>query len=38
MALIDIRQRVGYLLLAVVLGHIVLISAQVQSKSGAPVL
>ena len=38
MAVLDIRQRAGYLLLAVVLGHIILISAQVQSKSGAPAL
>ena len=38
MALIDIRRRVGYLFLAVVVGHIILISAQVQSRSGAPVL
>ena len=38
MALLDIRQRAGHLLLAVMLGHIILISAQVQSKSGVPVL
>jgi rod shape-determining protein MreC len=38
MALIDIRQRTGYLFLAVLLGHVILISAQVQSKSGVPVL
>jgi rod shape-determining protein MreC len=38
MALLDIRQRAGHLLLAVTLGHIILISAQVQSKSGMPVL
>jgi rod shape-determining protein MreC len=38
MALIDIRQRAGYLFLAVVLGHIILISAQVTSRSGVPVL
>src|SRR5438477_10505248 len=38
MALLDIRQRAGYLFLAVTLGHIVLISAQVNSKSGVPVL
>jgi len=37
-AVLDIRQRAGYLLLVVVLGHIILISTQVQSKSGVPVL
>jgi rod shape-determining protein MreC len=38
MALLDIRQRSGYLFLGVVLGHILLISAQVNSRSGASVL
>jgi rod shape-determining protein MreC len=38
MALLDIRQRSGYLLLAVVLGQIILISAQVSSRTGVPVL
>jgi rod shape-determining protein MreC len=38
MALLDIRQRAGYLFLAVVLGQIILISAQVNSRSGVPVL
>jgi rod shape-determining protein MreC len=38
MALVDIRQRTGALFLAVLLGHILLISAQVSSKSGVPVL
>ena len=38
MALPDVRQRVGYLLLAVSVGHIILISAQVNSRSGIPVL
>jgi rod shape-determining protein MreC len=37
-ALLDIRQRAGYLFLAVMLGHIILISAQVNSRSGVPVL
>src|SRR5438067_1006749 len=37
-ASIDIRQRAGYLFLAVMLGHIILISSQVSSKSGVPVL
>jgi len=35
---LDIRQRTGYLFLAVMLGHLILISAQVQSRSGVPVL
>ncbi len=38
MALPDIRQRAGYLFLAVCVGHIVLISAQVNSRSGVPLL
>ena len=38
MAILDIRQRSGYLFLGVVLGHILLISAQVNSKSGVPLL
>ena len=38
MALLDIRQRAGYLFLAVVLGQIILISAQVNGRSGVPVL
>ena len=37
MALLDM-QRAGYVFLAVVLGHVVLISAQVSSRSGVPVL
>jgi rod shape-determining protein MreC len=37
-ALADIRERSGYLFFAVMLGHIILISAQVQSKAGVPVL
>jgi len=37
-ALLDIHQRSGYLFLAVILGHILLISAQVSSKTGVPVL
>lgn len=36
--MLDIRQRTGYLFLAVMLGHLILISAQVQSKTGVPVL
>ena len=38
MAVLDLRQRTGYLFLAVVLGHILLISAQVNSRTGVPVL
>ena len=38
MAVLDLRQRAGYLFFAVMLGHIVLISAQVNSASGVPVL
>src|SRR6185295_785627 len=34
----DIRQRSGYLFLAVILGHVLLISAQVNSRTGVPVL
>jgi len=37
-AILDIRQRSGYLFLGVILGHILLISAQVQSSKGVPVL
>jgi len=37
-ALLDIRQRAGLLFLAVTLGHIILISAQVSSQGGVPVL
>lgn len=38
MALLDIRQRAGYLFLAVILGHILLISVQVNSRRGVPML
>jgi rod shape-determining protein MreC len=37
-AILDIRQRAGYLFVALTLGHIVLISAQVGSRSGVPLL
>jgi rod shape-determining protein MreC len=37
-ALLDLRQRAGSLFLAVTFGHLLLISAQVSSKSGVPVL
>jgi len=38
MALLDIRQRTGYLFMAVIIGHIILISAQVNTDRGVPVL
>lgn len=38
MAVLDLRQRSGYLFLGVVLGHILLISAQVSSRTGVPIL
>lgn len=38
MAQVDTRQRAGYLFGAIVIGHILLISAQVPSKGGVPVL
>ena len=38
MALLDVRRRTGYLFLAVIVGHVILISAQVNSRSGVPVL
>jgi rod shape-determining protein MreC len=38
MALLDVRRRSGYLFLAVIVGHVILISAQVNSRTGVPVL
>jgi rod shape-determining protein MreC len=38
MAVIDIRRRTGYLFLAVVVAHVVLISTQVTTKRGVPML
>ncbi len=38
MALLDSRSRSGYLFLAVAVGHIILISAQVNARSGVPLL
>jgi rod shape-determining protein MreC len=35
--MLDVRRRTGFLLLAMSLGHLLLISLQVQSKSGVPV-
>jgi rod shape-determining protein MreC len=37
-ALLDIRQRAGYLFFAVLLGHVLLISTQVTSRTGVPVI
>jgi rod shape-determining protein MreC len=36
--MLDIRQRTGYLFLAVMVGHVILISAQVQTRDGGKVL
>ena len=38
MAILDIRQRIGYLFIAVTIGHIILISAQVNTNRGIPIL
>ncbi len=38
MALLDIRRNTGYLFLAVTVGHIILISAQVNTRRGVPML
>ena len=38
MAILDLRLRAGHLFLAVVVGHVVLISTQVTAKSGVPIL
>ena len=38
MALLDVRLRAGYLFLAVVIAHLVLISAQVNARTGVPIL
>jgi rod shape-determining protein MreC len=38
MAVLDFRQRSSYLFVAVLLGHILLISAQISSRRGVPVL
>jgi rod shape-determining protein MreC len=37
-AILDLRQRSGYLFLAVMLGHVLIISAQINSQKGVPVL
>ncbi|MDQ3349978.1 MAG: hypothetical protein M3545_18685, partial [Acidobacteriota bacterium] len=36
--MLDIRRRTGVLLFVVMMGHVFLISVQVQSKSGVPML
>ena len=38
MAVLDERHRAGYVFLAVMLGHVILISAQVNTRRGVPVL
>lgn len=38
MILLDLRQRTGWLFLAVIVGHLVLISAQVNTRRGVPML
>ena len=38
MALVDIRQRTGYLFLTLIVGHVILISTQVTTKRGVPLL
>jgi rod shape-determining protein MreC len=38
MALLDLRERTGYLFVALTVGHIILISAQVNTKRGVPML
>jgi rod shape-determining protein MreC len=38
MAFTDIRQRTGFLFVAVIVGHVLLISAQVNSRAGVPLL
>jgi rod shape-determining protein MreC len=38
MAILDIRQRTGYVFVAVMLGHMILISAQVNTARGVPFL
>jgi len=38
MALVDIRQRTGYFFLALIVGHVILISTQVTTQRGIPLL
>jgi rod shape-determining protein MreC len=37
-AVVDIRRRTGYLFLAVIVGHVILISTQVTTRRGVPML
>ena len=36
MAVVDVRRRTAYLLVAVIVGHVILISTQVTTKRGVP--
>jgi rod shape-determining protein MreC len=38
MAVLDIRQRTGWLFMGIIVGHIILISAQVNTRRGVPML
>src|SRR5678810_420734 len=38
MAVVDIRRRTGYLFLAVIVAHVILISTQVTTRRGVPML
>jgi len=38
MAVVDIRQRTGYFFLALIVGHVILISTQVTTRRGVPLL
>jgi rod shape-determining protein MreC len=38
MALLDVRQRSGFLFLLLMLGHVILISTQVNARTGVPIL
>src|SRR5882672_2066925 len=38
MAVVDFRRRTGYLFLAVIVGHVILISTQVTTRRGVPML
>ena len=38
MAIVDIRQRTGYFFLALIVGHVILISTQVTTQRGIPLL
>ena len=38
MVLLDLRQRTGWLFVAVMIGHVIMISAQVNTQTGVPLL